>query len=155
MTVRAWRIVKAKHQADAFSGEGARLVGGRWSSRGRRAVYVSATVALATLEMLVHLGNPGVLAAYVLFPVDLPRALITEVEPADLPSDWRRYPAPASLQLLGDGWLDSRKSAALRVPSAIVPSEFNYVINPDPPDFGQVRVSPAVPYSFDPRLVTS
>ena len=148
----AWRIVKTKHVAGAFSGEGARLYGGRWTSRGRRAVYTSATIALATLEIVVQLETASPLRAYSLFRVTIPADLIATIDLRRLPKDWRSYPAPASLQALGDAWLDEGRTPALRVPSAIVPSEFNYVLAPEHPEFRRIRVGRARKYDLDPRL---
>ena len=148
----AWRIVKTKHAAGAFSGEGARLYGGRWTSRGRRAVYASATVALATLEIVVQLETASPLRAYTLFRVTIPVDLVTTLDVHRLPKDWRTYPAPAMLQALGDAWLDEGRTPALRVPSAIVPSEFNYVLAPEHPDFRRITVGPGRKYDVDQRL---
>ena len=150
--VEAWRIVKTKHAAGAFSGEGARLYGGRWTSEGRRAVYTSATVSLATLEIIVWLETATPLAAYSLFRVTIPESLITTLDRGRLPRDWASYPAPPVLQALGDAWLDRGRTPALRVPSAIVPSEFNYVLAPEHPEFRRIRVGPVKPYALDPRL---
>ncbi len=144
--------MKARHANAAFSGEGARLYGGRWTGRGRRAVYTSSTIALATLELLVHLGSVQPLAAYRLFRVTIPDGLIRPLPSGALPSDWRAYPAPAALQALGDRWLASGETAVLEVPSAIVEREVNYLLNPEHPDFGKILLGEAQPYAWDPRL---
>lgn len=148
----AWRIVKRRHARTAFDGEGARLYGGRWTSPGRRAVYTSATVALATLEMLVHLDATEVLTAYVLFEISFSDELIQRLDPKRLPADWKTYPAPARLRALGDAWLDTGRSPVLRVPSAVVGVEFNYLLNPAHPEFRRVTIGPALPYRMDRRL---
>lgn len=148
----AWRIVKTRHAAGAFSGEGARLYGGRWTSRGRRAVYASATVSLATLEIVVQLESAAPLGAYSLFRVTIPEELVTTVTVRELPRDWRTYPAPASLPALGDAWLNAGRTPALRVPSAIVPNEFNYVLSPEHPLFRRIKLGRRMPCDLDPRL---
>jgi len=148
----AWRIVKTKYKAQAFDGEGARLYGGRWSSAGQRAIYTSGTIALATLEMLVHLPTSAILSSYSLFQVDIPDSLIEVLDPGVLPRDWRKSPAPTKLQTIGDAWLAGGKSVALKVPSAIVPLESNYVINPAHPAFKKLKIGAPLPYPFDPRL---
>ena len=151
----AWRIVKAKHAKRAFDGEGARLFGGRWTSVGRSAVYTSGTVALATLELLVHLDSAAPLAAYVLFAVTIPEDTISIVDPASLPRDWRASPAPGALRTLGDRWLEEGRSAVLRVPSAVVGGvglEFNYLLNPAHPDFRLITIGPEQAYDLDDRL---
>ena len=151
----AWRIVKAKHAAHAFDGEGARLYGGRWTSVGQSAVYTSSTVALATLELLVHLDSAAPLAAYVLFGVTIPETVVSIVDPVSLPRDWRASPAPAALQALGDRWLEEGRSAVLRVPSAVVGAvgvEFNYLLNPAHLDFHLITIGPEQPYDVDERF---
>lgn len=150
--VQAWRIVQKKHLAHAFDGEGARLHGGRWNSPGRRAVYCAGSVSLATLEMLVHLPSSANLRAYLLIPVEIPDAQIAELPLERLPKHWNDSPAPARLQELGDAWLDSLAAAAWRVPSAIVPLENNYLLNPAHPRFAELKVGKPIPYPIDPRL---
>ena len=148
----AWRIVKRRHARTAFDGEGARLYGGRWTSPGRRAVYTSATIALATLEMLVHLDSVELLAAYTLFEVSFSDDLVQRLDRKRLPATWKTFPAPAELRALGDAWLDAGRRPILRVPSAIVGVEFNYVLNPDHKQFRRITIGPAQPYRIDLRL---
>ena len=151
--VEAWRITKARFARTAFTGEGARLYGGRWTSAGRRAVYVSATASLATLEIAVHLGSTAALDSYVMFPVVIPDGLIITLDAKRLPRDWRKYPAPAALQRLGDEWLEAGDSPVLKVPSAVVPAESNYLLNVGHPKFKRIIIGKATAHSLDPRLV--
>ena len=149
--IRSWRIVKARHAANAFDGEGARLLGGRWNSPGRRVVYTAENAALAALEMLVHLGRMTILPAYVVIRCDFDEKLVTEV--GKLPADWRKYPAPPALPAIGDAWLASGKSAVLRVPSAIVPGENNYLLNPAHPKFARIAIGAPERFELDTRLL--
>jgi RES domain-containing protein len=151
----AWRIVKAKHQKSAFDGEGARAFGGRWNSPGSPLVYASETASLAALEMLVHLGRSPVLHTYVLVSCEFPDRIAASLDRRQLPSNWRAYPAPPALQLLGDRWLKAQTSAVLEVPSAIIEGESNYLLNPRHPDFAAVRIGRPAPFDFDVRLLTS
>ncbi len=151
MTIRAWRIVKTRHVAGAFTGEGARLHGGRWNSPGVAVVYTSGSQALAALELLVHL-NPPVTFSLEVVPVEFDAALVTRLDRAKLPADWRAEPAPASARALGDAWSRTGASAVLEVPSVIVPAESNYVLNPRHADFSQVRVGAGEAFVLDPRL---
>lgn len=151
MTVRAWRIVKAKHLATAFDGEGARRFGGRWNSPGRRMVYTAESVALALLEMTVH-ADQGLLRSYQLLAVEFDEAQVTRVEVGDLPSDWRAFPAPHVLQTIGDAWLDAGESLVLSVPSAIVPMERNFLLNPEHPEMASVTIGEPQPFELDVRL---
>lgn len=148
---QAWRIVKEKHAATTFSGEGAFRTGGRWNSRGVRVVYASSTNSLAALENLVHL-NPPILFNYVAFRIRFDPALIEKL-PSPLPADWREQPPPPSTMTIGDRWAREVRSAVLEVPSVIIPSEVNYLLNPAHPDFGKIEIRKAEPFAFDPRLL--
>lgn len=149
----AWRIVKRKYAAQAFDGEGARLYGGRWNSPGTRMVYASGTVALAALEMLVHLNRSSLLAFYVLCEVRFDDSLVSAIEADKIPGNWRQYPPPSWLQSFGDAWIRRGLSVVLGVPSAVVERERNYLLNPRHPDFGQVTIGQPAPFRFDSRLL--
>jgi RES domain-containing protein len=151
--ITAWRIVKARHTANAFDGEGARLEGGRWNSPGSPMVYTAGSAALAALEMLVHLGRGATLPAYVLIACSFDDALVTRLDRSRLPPHWRSYPAPPELQLLGDEWLRSSTSPVLEVPSAVIPTEPNYLLSPRHRAFASVVRSNPEPFEFDLRLL--
>ncbi len=148
----AWRIVKERHAATAFSGEGAWRFGGRWNSRGTRVVYASATRALAALETLVHL-TPPVTFRFVAMPVQFDDSLLEVLGLSSLPADWKVSPPAPSTQELGDTWVREGRSVMLEVPSVIVPGEANYLINPAHPDFRRLKPGKAEAFSFDPRLL--
>jgi len=148
----AWRLVKRRLAGDAFSGEGARRYGGRWNSPGVPVVYLSQSLALAALEMLVHLQSRDVLASYVAFRVEFDDGLVRAVDPASLPAAWRTWPAPAGLVAIGDEWARRKETLVLEVPSAIVPQERNYLVNPAHPKFSTLTISGAQPFTFDTRL---
>ena len=149
----AWRIVKERHAASAFDGEGARLYGGRWNSPGTALVYTAESRALAMLEILTHLPTAALLGLFVCIPVRFDDALVTELRRNALPADWRREPAPASTRQLGDAWVQAGGSAVWRVPSVVVPPESNYLFNPAHPDFRAIKIGAAEPIRFDARLV--
>lgn len=151
--VTAWRIVKAAYAASAFDGEGARITGGRWNSAGRRMTYTADSIPLAALELLVHLQNTALIAEYVVVPCHFPRRLITTIDPAALPARWQASPAPAALRRLGDAWLTRRTTPVLSVPSAVIDSERNYLLNPEHPDLGSIIIEAPRAFNFDPRLV--
>ena len=148
----AWRIVKEKHAATAFDGEGAWLFGGRWNSRGTRVVYASESKALATLESLVHL-NPPVTFKYVAIAIEFDEKLVETITPASLPTVWTEEPPPPSTKAIGDQWVKEARSAVLELPSVIIQTESNYLLNPTHPDFRKVRIGKAGPFAFDPRLI--
>lgn len=151
--IRAWRLVKTRYAAVAFDGEGARLNGGRWSSPGTPVAYASDSVALATLEVLAHLQSTAVLASYSLATLRFPAQLLDVVEASALPVQWRRYPAPPELQAIGDRWAKGLRSAVLQVPSAIIPTAHNFLLNPAHRDFAKVLIDPPEPFDLDPRLL--
>ena len=147
----AWRLTKTKYLTMAWDGEGARRTCGRWNGPGTAVVYTSATLSLALVEALVHLPI-DVLPAFSAVRVDFDDSLVAILEDADLPADWRSDPAPTSTRTIGDAWVLAGNSAVLRVPSVVVPMEFNYVLNPRHPDFAQVTVGTPMPFPFDLRL---
>lgn len=155
MILRAVRVCKAKHAQQAFSGEGARTHGGRWNSPGHAAVYAAATQSLAMLELLVHLGSADLLGSFVVFELTFSAELVTPLDAKRLPKGWRAAPPPRAVQKLGDDWLARAASPVLRLPSAVVPAECNYLLNPAHPRFAAIRIGPAEPIAFDPRLVKS
>jgi RES domain-containing protein len=153
MSVHVWRIVKAKHAVTAFSGEGAKAAGGRWNSPGAAVVYTAGSASLAMLEMLVHLGSQGLLKRYVLFEATFDESLVNRLDAADLPKSWRKSPSPPTVQQVGDAWLAEGCSVVLRVPSVLVPTEWNYLLNPAHADFAEIAVGRKQFVRFDPRLV--
>ena len=148
----ARRIVGARYRDDAFSGEGARLRGGRWNSKGTPIVYTAGSIALASIEMLVNLPGPKLLDDFVRIPVHIPLDLIIDLPLDQLPSDWNSRPVSPSIKTIGDRWVQKRKSAVLKVPSVVVPEEYNYLLNPNHPDFEKITIGTPIPYRFDPRL---
>jgi RES domain-containing protein len=114
-------------------------------------VYVSATLALALVETLVHIPS-GVLPAYTAVPIEFDDSMVTKLGAKDLPTDWRSDPASGSTKAIGDAWALAAKSAVLKVPSVIVPIEWNYLLNPNHPDFARIRIGTAMRFPFDPRL---
>jgi RES domain-containing protein len=152
VSVTAWRIVKQRQARTAFTGEGARLFGGRWNSPGSAVIYTAQSQSLAALEMLVHLESSDLLPNYILFEVGIDETLIVSIELSQLPKNWRSNPPPATVRAIGDAWVLDSTSAVLRVPSALVPDENNFLLNPRHGDFPQLRIGKAVPFRFDPRL---
>lgn len=149
---RVWRIVKEKYAGEAFSGEGARRAGGRFNSPGRPVVYTSESLALAELEILVNLPTDRLLSSYVGFRAEIPEAHVATLDRDELPEGWRTSPAPEPVRAIGDRWLRSEGSLALRVPSAVVPAEDNVLINPRHPAFGEVETEGPFDPEIDDRL---
>lgn len=151
--ISIWRIDKKRHSAASFSGEGAALYGGRWNPRGVRVVYASQTLALAALEKFVHLEGVAGGISFVYFRIDVPGSVkIKHVELSQLPKNWRSVPAPAATQDIGMNWVQKNETVLLRVPSMIIPSEYDYLIDPLHADFNSLKISKPSPFSFDPRM---
>jgi RES domain-containing protein len=105
------------------------------------------------LETLVHVGSEKLLRWYVCYEVTFDEALVMKIDPGALPKTWAQSPSPPSLQKIGDDWVVQGASAVLRVPSAVVQGECNYLLNPAHPDFRRIAVGPRIPVRFDPRLI--
>ena len=116
-------------------------------------VHTAESAALAALEMLVHLGRGVILPAYVAISCSFDRALVSHLDRARLPENWRSFPAPSEQQLIGNEWLKTGSSAVLEVPNAIIPTESNYMLNPRHADFASIRISDLQPFAFDLRLL--
>jgi RES domain-containing protein len=116
--------------------------------------YTSESLALASLEVLVHCDIDLVPSDLVAIEFHVPASVKTnELATSNLPRDWRRSPASAATQRLGNAWLDGTESCVLQVPSAIIPSESNFLINPSHPDIRRIRVVTRRRFRFDPRLI--
>jgi RES domain-containing protein len=149
-----WRLSPAYHVARAMSGDGAYRRGGRWNPPGIRVVYCAESRSLAVIEVLANLKRPSFLGdqAWVLLPVELATELVEK--PPRVPDSWRDTPYSAATQAVGAEWVQAQRSVALRVPSVVVPGEFNYLLNPAHPDFKRVKAGKPEPFAFDPRITT-
>lgn len=148
--IEAWRIDRKSYRATAFTGEGARLYGGRWNSAGVPVIYTAEHKSLAMLEILVHLRK---VKDYELYSVKFDESLVQELAIQNLPANWDVEPPTSDTQELGDSWVMSASSAVLSVPSVVVPEEQNYILNPRHPDFKHIRIEGPFPCFFDPRLL--
>jgi RES domain-containing protein len=151
---KLWRVVKRRHAATAFDGKAAQHFGGRWNSPGWRAVYASATKSLAVLELLVHVDVGRPLPRLVAFTFDVDNKLVDRLPAALLPRHWRTSRGLPVTQQIGDEWLAAGHGLALAIPSAIVPEEWDYLLNPAHPAFGRLKFGRSVPFLLDPRLMS-
>lgn len=151
--MRVWRICARRHAGRAFSGSGARDYGGRWNHPGVAVVYTAGALSLSALELFVHLDPDEAPDDLVSIAATIPDDVrLLHVREDELPSDWRHYPAPTVLQDIGSAWAASGETALLAVPSAIIPQESNYLVNPSHDDFRRIAIAPAEPFRFDPRM---
>ncbi len=151
--MHVYRITKTLYSQD-LSGTGARLHGGRWNPKGISVVYSAESRALATVEYLVHVPislMPRDLQMVTVYIPDwiTPKTMVI----ADLPANWRDYPAPPELAELGTQWTRAQETLLLRVPSAVVEQEWNVLLNPLHPDMPHVTMPQVEPYQFDSRLL--
>lgn len=149
----AWRIVRAARVNSAFTGEGARIYGGRWNSQGTAIVYVSEHESLAALELLVHLTPVPPRDRYLSFRLEWDDKLTEHFPIKNLPAHWNAEPPDFRTMRIGDEWVRTGKSVALAVPSVLSASEMNFLLNPRHPNFKKVKISEPVEYRFDSRLL--
>jgi RES domain-containing protein len=153
MSFEAYRICDNKY-ADDLSGQGARIYGGRWNSKGTAIIYTSGTKALAFLELLVHTSIYLLPKNLVLITISIPdKVKIKEYKIKELPDNWRTYPAPVQTQMLGDNWTKSKQNLILKIPSVIIPSEYNYLFNPIHKDIKKISIVKKEKFEFDKRLL--
>ncbi len=146
-----WRIDKLGR--DAFSGEGARLFGGRWNSPGVAVVYLSEHQSLAALEIMVHQQPLTPRGNYLAYLATWNEAQMERLSPKKLPPKWRASPSDPANMAVGDRWAKEQRSLILALPSAIVPNEWNFLLNPAHPDFRTLQIAKPVAFDFDPRLL--
>lgn len=137
--------------ANDLSGFGARLYGGRWNSEGKAMLYLASSRSLAVLEALVHLPPAYVPDEYCMVTMEVPDNFAA-VDEKLLPENWQDFPDMDALKQIGNMFLSERKNLLLKVPSAIVNEEFNYLLNPSHSEAGKIRIKNVQPFSFDNRL---
>ena len=150
--MRFWRICRRRYAAEAASGEGARLYGGRWNSHGVRVVYASTSGALAAVETFVNLEPNLRPKDLVSIEGDSPDTIeIGKVALENLPADWYESRDEA-LREVGDEWVRAGKTVALLVPSAAIRGEWNLLLNPAHANFSSIKFQSPEPFDFDIRM---
>jgi len=150
-----FRIEREKYLETTLTGIGASMSEGyRWNSLNTRMIYTAESRALATLEISVHLDlsedlPEDRLFVEILIPDDI---IIQEVKLEDLPEDWSAKPPTLITQKIGDDFVNYNEAAILKVPSSIIPQEYNYLINISHPDSSKIKVLNYTKMKFDPRL---
>ena len=147
-----YRLAKEKYCND-LSGKGAELSGGRWNSKGSVIIYTSASRALCTAEIAVHIPIGIIPGNYFLAEIEIQDDItMEEVSVLQLPAKWNQFPHSHETQKIGDQFIASNKTLLLKVPSAVVQGDFNYLINPQHADFSKVKIRNTESFSFDERL---
>lgn len=150
--MKVFRICKEKYAND-LSGTGAKLVGGRWNSKGIPILYTSESRALAMTEVAVHLPYNLIPNDFVLVTIDIPENLkLEEVLVKNLSKKWNNFPINNSTQNIGNEFVKNNDALVLKVPSAVVAGDFNYLINSNHKDFDKIEIENIIPFIFDNRL---
>ena len=147
-----WRIVKEKHARTAFSGEGARVFGGRWNSPGIPLVYCSEHLSLAALETLVHSVPVMIPDKFRAYRIAFDESLLTTITEKKLPKGWDAQPPTTKSKAVGDAWIQSVRSPMLALPSVLVRLERTFLLNPNHPDFRKISIKDMGTFVLDPRL---
>ena len=147
--MEVFRITKKKY-ADKFFAPG---VTGRWNKKGEEVIYTAFSRSLACLENMVHKSGKGGTLSYRTMVIYIPDTLaIEQVSLKDLPENWNQISFCQDCQQKGSEWYTSKKTAVLKVPSAVIPDEFNFVLNVGHTDFKQIKLVDSLPFIFDKRL---
>lgn len=153
-----YRIQQFKYsqsRTDILSGEGARLLGGRWSKVGTPLIYTAATPELALLEVLVHLEGtpPEDLPPLAIITLQIPDENILKTKFEELPQHWQNVPASQSLQNFTNKWLEEKSYFAMQIPSVVMPKSNNYLLNPLHEALKEVNIIEIELYTLDSRLL--
>lgn len=147
-----YRLSRGPYRND-LSGKGAEIAGGRWNSKGTAILYTSESIALCTVEIAVHMPLGIVPKDYYLVQIEVPEeASVKVLEEAELPEDWKSFPHANSTQEIGDNFVMETEHLVLKVPSATVQGNYNYLINPRHASFREVKVLETNLFEFDKRL---
>ncbi|MFD2035907.1 RES family NAD+ phosphorylase [Belliella marina] len=145
-----YRLANRKYSTD-LTGTGAALAGGRWNTKGRAVVYSSESIALSLLEVIVNLP-PMMQPLMNLMTLEIPDQFIFNLPEDQLPPNWFKYPYPNSLAKIAEKYYQDEKILALKVPSAIIHSNFNFLINPNSRNIDNLKLLATEPFVFDPRV---
>jgi len=147
-----YRLSRGKHEKD-LSGKGAKIAGGRWNSKGTLLLYTAESRALCSVEIAVHVPFGVLPKNYKLLTIEFPdSANIKTLSREKLPSDWKENPHPNSTQRIGDEFVEANEYLVIKVPSAVVQGDYNYLLNPNHADFKKVEIARIEPFEFDSRL---
>jgi len=148
--VLVYRITGKKFAHD-ITGTGAAMYGGRWNKKGTPVLYTGESKEIALLETIVH-TPPMLIPNLDIIIFEIPNNSITEIKIQDLPSNWTDYPAPSILAKLGAEWTKKGETLALKVPSCIIHSSHNFILNCRHLDYGKIKMIEHKDFHFDSRL---
>tara|TARA_B110000046_G_scaffold185186_1_gene225937 strand:+ start:638 stop:1096 length:459 start_codon:yes stop_codon:yes gene_type:complete len=150
--MRVFRLSKRKYSKE-LNGKGAAKSGNRWNSKGTEIIYTAESRALAMAEVAVHLTLATLPSDYVMIEIEIPdNIIIKEIILKELDEDWNNHPPNSNTQKIGDEFIDSIKECLLKVPSAVVQGDSNYLINPYHTDFKKIKIIEITDFPFDKRI---
>ncbi|MEI6047734.1 MAG: RES family NAD+ phosphorylase [Bacteroidota bacterium] len=150
--MEAYRLSRAKF-ATSLSGKGAAIKGARWNSIGVELIYCASNRSLAMAEVAVHFTLATLPSDYVMMTLFLPDDIsLKKLNESDLPTGWNTFPHPSSTQIIGDMFVSTNEHCVLQIPSAVTQGDFNYLINPNHPDFSNIRIISVSKFPFDKRI---
>lgn len=153
MKINLFRIIKSTYIDSALTGEGAKLYGGRWNSKGNSVIYTSHSLSLATLELLVNLEDYNTITSkYSYLHLEIDHNYIDYMSKDKLPHNWNSSIPTSSSQSIGDIWIQNNTSLVLGVPSAVIDIEYNFLINPNHADFNSIKIVVSKNFKIDSRL---
>ncbi|MCB0539168.1 MAG: RES family NAD+ phosphorylase [Chitinophagales bacterium] len=150
--MKVFRLSKKKY-ANELNGKGAAKFGNRWNSKGIEIIYTSESRALAMAEVAVHLTLATLPKDFVMIEIEIPNDILIKTLPIKkMPTDWNNHPPNISTQKIGDKFIDDLAFCILKVPSAVVQGDYNYLINPHHKQFKKIKLTKVIPFSFDTRM---
>lgn len=149
--MRVYRLSKNKYAND-LTGKGAELTGGRWNKIGTKILYTSDSRALCTAEIAVHTPIGIMPTDYYIITIEIPDTVdICKLDKTTLHRDWKSFPHSNKTQEIGEDFVSKKEFLALKVPSAVVQGDYNYLINPMHKDFDKVKIVDKKVFAFDER----
>lgn len=145
-----YRITAKKHAQD-ISGTGAAIFGGRWNKKGTPVLYTGESKEIALLETIVH-TPPMLVPDLDILTLEIPDDSIFEISKSELPKNWIDYPAPSILAKIAEDWVNKGDAIAMKVPSCIIHSASNYILNCRHVDYHKVKLIDHRDFHFDSRL---
>ena len=150
--MEGFRLARKKYAIE-LSGKGASIAGARWNSKGTEIIYCAQSRALAMAGVAVHLSLATLPSDFVMLTIDIPDDIaMEEINVADLKSNWNIFPSDFSTPLLGDDFVRRNAACILKVPSAVVKGDCNFLINPHHPDFKKIKIIEQSDFPFDKRI---
>jgi RES domain-containing protein len=150
--MEAYRLSREKFST-SLSGKGAAIKGARWNSIGVELIYSASNRSLAMAEVAVHFTLATLPSDYIMMTVFIPDDIsVKKLNESDLPSDWNTFPHPLSTQTIGDAFVSENKYCVLQIPSVVTQGDYNFLINPNHPNFSRIKIITTSKFPFDKRI---